>query len=69
MKQAIEEDTKNNYAEACKLYTNSLDYFMLALKCEPQNTNIVILGAHWLYSFHLYLLSHLQMRRTPSLRR
>ena len=33
MQRAIEEDTNHNYAEAYKLYRNSLDYFMLAMKC------------------------------------
>ncbi|KIP01977.1 hypothetical protein PHLGIDRAFT_96457 [Phlebiopsis gigantea 11061_1 CR5-6] len=31
---AIEEDSKQNYAEAYKQYSNALDYFMLALKWE-----------------------------------
>jgi vacuolar protein-sorting-associated protein 4 len=30
---AIEEDIKQNYAEAFKQYQFSLDYFVLALKC------------------------------------
>lgn len=34
MQKAIDEDTKHNYAEAYKYYQNSLDYFMLALKCD-----------------------------------
>jgi vacuolar protein-sorting-associated protein 4 len=33
VQRAIDEDTKQNYAEAYKQYQNSLDYFMLALKC------------------------------------
>ncbi len=33
MQGAIEEDKKQNYEEAYKLYSNALDYFMLALKC------------------------------------
>lgn len=33
VQRAIEEDTNHNYAEAYKLYRNSLDYFMLAMKC------------------------------------
>lgn len=33
MQRAIEEDKANNYDEAYKLYSNALDYFMLALKC------------------------------------
>jgi len=34
VQRAIEEDTNHNYAEAYKLYQNSLDYFMLAMKYE-----------------------------------
>lgn len=34
VKEAIEQDTKQNYQEAYKLYQNSLDFFLLALKCE-----------------------------------
>ncbi|EIM92022.1 AAA-domain-containing protein [Stereum hirsutum FP-91666 SS1] len=34
VQRAIEEDTKQNYAEAYKQYQNALDYFMLALKYE-----------------------------------
>ena len=30
---AIEADKKSDYEEAYKLYSNALDYFMLALKC------------------------------------
>ncbi len=33
VQKAIDHDTKQNYAEACKYYQNSLDYFMLAFKC------------------------------------
>lgn len=33
VQKAIDNDTKQNYAEACKYYQNSLDYFMLAFKC------------------------------------
>ncbi len=33
VQRAIEEDKANNYDEAYKLYSNALDYFMLALKC------------------------------------
>ena len=33
VQRAIEEDTNHNYSEAYKLYRNSLDYFMLAMKC------------------------------------
>lgn len=34
VQRAIDEDLKQNYPEAYKLYQNSLDYFMLALKCK-----------------------------------
>lgn len=34
VQRAIDEDTKQNYGEACRQYQNALDYFMLALKCE-----------------------------------
>ncbi|KAK2459760.1 hypothetical protein APHAL10511_008192 [Amanita phalloides] len=37
VQRAIEEDTKQNYAEAYKLYQNSLDYFMLAMKYEKND--------------------------------
>ena len=33
-RQAIDEDFKQNYSQAYKHYKNSLDYFMLALKCN-----------------------------------
>ncbi|KAJ2975427.1 hypothetical protein NUW54_g11733 [Trametes sanguinea] len=33
VQRAIEEDSAANYEEAYKLYSNALDYFMLALKC------------------------------------
>lgn len=33
VQKAIDEDTNQNYAEAYKQYQNSLDYFMMALKC------------------------------------
>lgn len=34
VQRAIDADTKQNYAEAYKQYSNALDYFMLALKWE-----------------------------------
>lgn len=34
VQKAIDEDVNQNYAEAYKQYQNSLDYFMLALKCK-----------------------------------
>ncbi|CAO1620459.1 unnamed protein product [Sympodiomycopsis kandeliae] len=37
VKQAIDEDTKQNYQEAYKLYQNSLDYFMMAMKYEKND--------------------------------
>lgn len=39
MQKAIDEDLKQNYAEAYKLYQNSLDYFMLALKYEKNENS------------------------------
>lgn len=33
VQRAVDEDTKQNYAEAYRQYQNALDYFMLALKC------------------------------------
>nr|ASF90250.1 hypothetical protein SPAR05107 [Bartheletia paradoxa] len=35
--KAIEEDNKKEYAEAYKLYQNSLDYFMMAMKYEKND--------------------------------
>ena len=32
--KATEEDKQKNYDEALRLYTNSYEYFMHALKCE-----------------------------------
>lgn len=37
VKDAIEQDTKQNYQEAYKLYQNSLDFFLLALKYEKND--------------------------------
>ena len=39
VQRAIDEDVKQNYAEAYKQYQNSLDYFMLALKCNVLSFN------------------------------
>ena len=36
-KKATEEDNKKNYAEACKLYENAVQYFLHALKYETQS--------------------------------
>jgi vacuolar protein-sorting-associated protein 4 len=33
VKRAIEEDEKQDYQEAYRLYQQSLEYFMMALKC------------------------------------
>ncbi|TFL06588.1 AAA-domain-containing protein [Pterulicium gracile] len=41
--RAIEEDEKKNYAEAAKLYMNSLDYFMHALKYEKNEKAKVLI--------------------------
>lgn len=34
VQKAIDEDVKQNYQEAYKQYQNSLDYFMMAMKCS-----------------------------------
>lgn len=34
VQRAIEEDVKHNYQEAYVQYQNSLDYFMMAMKCR-----------------------------------
>lgn len=34
VEKAIEADLEHDYVEAYRLYCNSTDYFMLALKCE-----------------------------------
>lgn len=41
VQRAIDEDQKQNYAEAYKLYQNSLDYFMLAMRCAWRLTNVI----------------------------
>lgn len=38
VQRAIDEDVNQNYSEAYKQYQNSLDYFMLALKCEHSHS-------------------------------
>ena len=35
--KATNLDQKHYYEGACKLYENSIDHFLLALKSEPQN--------------------------------
>lgn len=45
VQQAIVEDERHNYPEAYKKYQNSLDYFMLALKCVPTSV-LHNLGTH-----------------------
>lgn len=37
VKDAVEQDTKQNYQEAYKLYQNSLDFFMMAIKYEKND--------------------------------
>ncbi|PFH48218.1 hypothetical protein AMATHDRAFT_66050 [Amanita thiersii Skay4041] len=37
VQRAIDEDTKQRYAEAYKLYQNALDYFMLAMRYEKND--------------------------------
>jgi vacuolar protein-sorting-associated protein 4 len=42
VKQARDEDEKENYQEAYKLYLLSLDYFMMTLKC----THLSVFSEH-----------------------
>ncbi len=41
MQGAIEADKKQEYEEAYKLYSNALDYFMLALKCASATAQVL----------------------------
>ncbi|KAK7468321.1 Vacuolar protein sorting-associated protein 4 [Stygiomarasmius scandens] len=43
VQKAIDEDVKQNYAEAYRQYTNSLDYFMLALKYEKNDKSKLLI--------------------------
>ncbi|EGO19433.1 hypothetical protein SERLADRAFT_442915 [Serpula lacrymans var. lacrymans S7.9] len=43
VQRAIEEDVKQNYAEASKQYQNALDYFMLSLKYEKNDKSKVLI--------------------------
>lgn len=43
VQRAIDEDVKQNYAEAYKQYMNSLDYFMLAQKYEKNEKSKVLI--------------------------
>ncbi|KAJ7184589.1 AAA-domain-containing protein [Mycena filopes] len=45
VQKAIEEDVKQNYAEAYKQYQNSLDYFMLAMKYEKNEKSRALIRA------------------------
>ncbi|KAF8150386.1 AAA-domain-containing protein [Mycena galopus ATCC 62051] len=45
VQRAIEEDVKQNYAEAYKQYQNSLDYFMLAMKYEKNEKSRSLIRA------------------------
>ncbi|KAJ7836399.1 P-loop containing nucleoside triphosphate hydrolase protein [Mycena olivaceomarginata] len=45
VQRAIEEDVKQNYAEAYKQYQNSLDYFMLAMKCRKNEKSRSLIRA------------------------
>jgi len=38
VKRAIDEDEKQEYQEAYRLYQQSLEYFMTALKCTSSNS-------------------------------
>ncbi|KAI0791702.1 AAA-domain-containing protein [Abortiporus biennis] len=43
VQRAIEEDTKLNYAEAYRQYSNALDYFMLSLKYEKNEKSKILI--------------------------
>ncbi|KIJ62102.1 hypothetical protein HYDPIDRAFT_30654 [Hydnomerulius pinastri MD-312] len=43
VQQAIEEDTKQNYPEAVRQYTDALDYFMLAQKYEKNEKSKLLI--------------------------
>ncbi|KAF5338226.1 hypothetical protein D9758_012867 [Tetrapyrgos nigripes] len=43
VQKAIDEDVKQNYAEAFRQYNNSLDYFMLALKYEKNDKSKLLI--------------------------
>ncbi|TFK44629.1 AAA-domain-containing protein [Crucibulum laeve] len=43
VQKAIDEDVKQNYAEAYKYYQNALDYFMLALKYEKNDKSKLLI--------------------------
>ncbi|KAF8236954.1 AAA-domain-containing protein [Tricholoma matsutake] len=43
VQRAIDEDVKQNYAEAYKQYQNALDYFMLALKYEKNDKSKLLI--------------------------
>ncbi|KAF9261968.1 AAA-domain-containing protein [Marasmius fiardii PR-910] len=43
VQKAIDDDVKQNYSEAYKLYMNSLDYFMLALKYEKNDKSKLLI--------------------------
>ncbi|TFK28384.1 katanin p60 ATPase domain-containing protein [Coprinopsis marcescibilis] len=45
VQKAIEEDRKQNFAEAYKFYQNALDYFMLAMKYEKNNRSKELIKA------------------------
>ncbi|KAF7319728.1 AAA-domain-containing protein [Mycena kentingensis (nom. inval.)] len=45
VQRAIDEDVKQNYAEAYKQYQNALDYFMLAMKYEKNEKSRTLIRA------------------------
>ncbi|KAF7306243.1 AAA-domain-containing protein [Mycena indigotica] len=45
VQKAIDEDVKQNYAEAYKQYQNALDYFMLAMKYEKNEKSRTLIRA------------------------
>ncbi|OSD05693.1 AAA-domain-containing protein [Trametes coccinea BRFM310] len=52
VQRAIEEDKANNYEEAYKLYSNALDYFMLALKYEKNEKSKALIKSKFTEYLH-----------------
>lgn len=68
--KATEEDRKENYEEAYRLYQSALEYFMTALKCMcemnrgPRICYGVSVRVDGMLTSLNWLRSHPQMRRT-----
>jgi vacuolar protein-sorting-associated protein 4 len=74
VQRAIDDDVKQNYPEAYRQYQNSLDYFMLALKCNVLSFTLSPIPLPWVRSetlttCHLRLSVDDSLSRSPTLRR